>query len=351
MGKRLIKVLIVDDSGFMKLLIRSILRNDDTIEVVGEASNGKEAYELTKKYQPDVVVMDMQMPDYDGLYGVRMIMADCPTSILILSALGYSEFDPIMQSLELGAFDYVNKPQGNLKLKVIDTEILRKIKLAAKAGKHKPVPVSLTLPSLCVPKVAKSDSTYEIVAIGSSTGGPTALETLVKALPADLSVPTFIVQHMPAAFIHPFAKRLDSLVAQQVCVARVGMRIKPGVIYVAPGDMNVRLVRKKGGAVEVEENPENFPEYNKPSINSMMLSVAEVYGGRAIGVILTGMGRDGARGLSAISACGGYTIVQDEASSVVFGMPKEALSSCPVRSILPIADMGRFIGTRLTQSA
>ncbi|WP_258101322.1 chemotaxis-specific protein-glutamate methyltransferase CheB [Marinoscillum pacificum] len=334
-----LKVLIAEDSGLMQLLIQKILRSDEGIEVVGKVANGKDAYEFTLKNQPDVVIMDIQMPEYDGLYGVREIMAHCPTPIVVLSALGYTNINPIMESLKLGAFDYLNKPIGDIKLKVIDSEIIRKVKLAAKVGVRK----SFDIPERPRVKTFFGKSNYELLIIGSSTGGPTAVEKLLSRLPMNLPLAVLVVQHMPPNFIYSFTQRLDSMLPHSVKVGYAGTVIKPGEIYVAMGDRNTTLVKNEEGEIVIEESAKNFPEYNNPSINSMMYAAAELYEGKAIGVILTGMGRDGAKGLKEIRNHGGYAIAQDKETSVVFGMPKVAIDNGSVHEVIPIDTMGEYI--------
>lgn len=345
-----IRVLIAEDSGFMQLLLQNILKTDEQIEVIGRVVNGKEAYEFTKRERPDVVVMDIQMPDFDGLYGIREIMADCPTPIVVLSALGYTNINPIMESLKLGAFDYLNKPEGNIKLKVIDTEIIHKIKMAARVGVRRIIDMDLVPTVQPFERTFEGTTPYELLIIGSSTGGPTAVEKLLTRLPTNLPVAVLVVQHMPPNFIYSFAQRLNSLLVHTVRVGYAGTVVRPGEIYVALGDQNTSLQRNKAGEVVISESNQLFPEYNNPSINSLMSATASIYENRAIGVILTGMGRDGARGLKEIRDRGGYSIAQDEQSSVVFGMPKEAIANGGAQEVVPIDAMGEFIMNLLSRN-
>ncbi len=343
MSTKRIRVLIADDSGFMQLLIKDILSVDKEIEVIATAENGQEALERTQTYKPDVVLMDMLMPKFDGLYGVEMIMEKCPTPIVILSTIGNNNIGPIMTALNLGAFDYLNKPEHNVaRLRNIDSEIIKKIKQASRIDINK-----LTTSRTEVNNTTHTfseESAYDIIAIGSSTGGPSALEKIITKFPRNLSVPVLIAQHMPANFINSFSRRLNILVSHQVRVAEKGMTIEPGNIYVARGDQNMVVRKNKvNGKIVVDFVKDTFREYNHPSINSMMLSVAQVYGSRSIGAILTGMGKDGTEGIKAIRAAGGYTIAQDKESSVVFGMPKEAIESGSVKRVVPITEMGEFI--------
>lgn len=338
-----IRVIIADDSGFMQLLIKDILSIDKSIKVIATAEDGKQALEKVKQFEPDVVLMDMLMPKFDGLYGVEMIMQQCPVPIVILSTVGNDNIGPIMAALNLGAFDYLNKPNGNTaKLRTIDSEIIKKVRLAAKADISKLL--NAKVESNHLRHTFADQRNYDVVVIGSSTGGPNALEKIVRKFPRNLIVPVVIAQHMPANFVNSFARRLNLLVPQDVKVAEKRMPIEDGKIYVAPGDRNMIVRKNKAtGKVVVDFVDEVFDEYNNPSVNSLMLSAAEVYGKRAIAVILTGMGRDGTRGLKAIKAVGGYTMAQDKETSVVFGMPKEAIASGCVDRVVAIDEMGEFI--------
>ncbi|MCV9385202.1 chemotaxis-specific protein-glutamate methyltransferase CheB [Reichenbachiella ulvae] len=345
MSHETIDVLIADDSGFMQLLIKSILSVDQNIKVIATANNGKEAYELTRTHRPKVVVMDMMMPKYDGLYGVEQIMKNCPTSILMLSAIGHTDINPIMNSLKLGAIDYLNKPQGSLsKLRSIDSEIVKKVKLAASINVNEMDVATRSQPKN---ESAVESSQVEAIIIGASTGGPRALESVLKALPEKLKVPVVVAQHMPSNFITSFTDRLNNILPQRVRVADIGMFLEPGIIYIAPGDKNIALERKGKSKVKVALDEKVYPEYNHPSVNSVMMSAAKVYGNKTLGVILTGMGEDGARGMTDIYRVGGITIAQDRESSVVFGMPQKAIQSGCIKKIMPLDAIGNNIKNHL----
>ena len=343
MPKSSIRVLVADDSGFMQLLIKNILSVDKTIEVIATAENGQDALEQTIKHRPDVVLMDMIMPKYDGLYGVELIMEKCPTPIVILSSLGHTNIGPVLSALNLGAFDYLNKPEGNVaKLRTIDAEIIKKVHLAAKADTSK-----LLLNGIEVNHEDHSFNghrSFDIMVIGSSTGGPNALERVIKKFPRNLEVPVVIAQHMPANFVESFARRLDLLAPHTVRVARKGMQIEEGKIYIAPGDRNIMLRENRAvGKVVFDEDKTIYKEYNNPSINGLMISAADVYGSRTLCAVLTGMGSDGTAGVQAVHAKGGYAVAQDRETSVVFGMPKQAIASGCVKRVVPIDEMGEFL--------
>ena len=338
-----IRVLIADDSGFMQLLLKNILSVDKNIKVIATAENGQQALEQTVTQRPDVVLMDMLMPKYDGLYGVESIMEQCPTPIVILSSVGNSNISPVVAALNLGAFDYLNKPEGNVaKLRTIDSEIIKKVRLAAKADTNKLRVATQEVNH--AEHVFSEKRLYDIMVIGSSTGGPNALERIINKFPRNLQIPVVIAQHMPSNFVESFARRLDLLSPYTVRVAKKGMQIEDGKIYIAPGNQNMMVRYNKAiGKVVFDVDKRVYKEYNNPSINGLMMSAAEVYGVRTLGAILTGMGKDGTAGIEAIHARGGYTVAQDRTSSVVFGMPKQAIASGCVKRVVPIDEMGEFL--------
>lgn len=339
MGTRL-RVLVADDSALMRILIKEILELSREIDVICAVSNGNEAFEKTLELSPDVVLLDMNMGDYDGLYAVKKIMQNKPTPAVILSAMGNDDMDPIMAALEAGAVDYLNKPARNAtNLHLISEEIVSKVKAAAASN----VAVPLSLKKVQAPHTFSGSLAYDIVVIGSSTGGPPAIEEILFKLPENFAVPVIIVQHMPAGFVPSFAQRLNQHCSLEVVMAKKGDLVKPGKVLVAPGSRNMVLRRSESGETEVDFTSRTYKEYNYPSVNSVMESAAQIYGERCIGVILTGMGKDGTEGMKKIFEKGGYTIAQDKATSVVFGMPKEAIESGCVRQVVPINEIGFFL--------
>jgi two-component system chemotaxis response regulator CheB len=337
-----VKVLLADDSGFMRLLVSDLLKSDINIEVIAMASNGKEAFEKTILHNPDVVVMDMNMGEYDGLYGIEKIMVNHPTPIVILSSVGNTDFPVIEKGLKLGAVDYVNKPaQNNTKVKEVEEELIQKIKIASTAN--------IEARKLIDEVKANSNShtfinlNYDIIVVGSSTGGPGAVENLIKNLPDNMAVPVLIAQHMPSNFVPSFASRLNELSALNISMARKGDVLKPGRILIAPGSRNMIVKRNESGEVEIDFLSKTFKEFNYPSVDCLMISIAELFGKRTIGVILTGMGKDGAEGMKAIKQKGGYTIAQNKETCIVYGMPKEVIDNGDALAVVPINDMGGFI--------
>lgn len=337
-----IKVLLADDSGFMRLMVSDILNSDKDIQVIATATNGKDAADKTLLNRPDVVVMDINMGMYDGLYGIEKIMKDCPTPIVILSAVGNTDFPVIEKGLKLGAVDYVNKPaKNNTKVKEVELELIQKIRMAAIAN----IEAGKALSEAKINSNTHTFSTlnYDVVVIGSSTGGPGAVENLIKNLPDNMAVPVLIAQHMPSNFVPSFASRLDELSPLKISMARKGDILKPGHILIAPGSRNMIIKSNSSGEVEIDFSSKTFKEFNYPSVDALMISVAEVFGNRSIGVILTGMGKDGALGMKTIKEAGGYTIAQNKETCVVYGMPKEVVDNGNALAVVPLYEIGGFI--------
>ncbi len=336
-----LNILVVDDSAFMRLLITDLLSEDSDIEVAGTAVNGLEAVKQVNALKPDIVLLDLNMAEYDGLYAVREIMQQRPTPILILSSVGNTDLQPVFEALKNGAVDYINKPDRNKsKMRELQKELIQKIKSTSRA---KPRKVSATkAKTQVVTRKRRSSSKYELIAIGASTGGPTAIERVICSLPKDFDIPVIVCQHMPAVFIPQFVQRLGSLTELEVVSATKGMNPTPGVVMFCPGHANLVLKRKNGEAI-VDFTEEVFKEYNNPSINAMMLSAADVYKDKMVGVLLTGMGKDGVNGMKAIHQSGGKTIAQNKESSVIYGMPKAATEAGAVDVELDIKEIGNYL--------
>ncbi|MDP2387405.1 MAG: chemotaxis-specific protein-glutamate methyltransferase CheB [Bacteroidota bacterium] len=342
--KTSIKVLVADDSLFMRYLTADILKNAGGFEVLDFARDGKEAAEKCCSLKPDVVVMDMLMGEYDGIMGVEMIMKKCPTPIVILSALGTTDMDPIMQALKLGAIDYHHKPnRSSGDIKNNDELLIKKVMNAAQVSMKELLKVSPRLKENSNQHTFSENLNYDVIVIGSSTGGPTALETLITRLPGNLSVPVVVAQHMPENFVPSFANRLDQLTPLSVAMAKKDDELQAGKILIAPGSRNMIVRQNANGKVVCDFTSKRYKEYNFPSVTGLMESVAELFGARAIGVILTGMGKDGAEGMKAIKDKGGYTIAQSKETCVVYGMPREAVDIGAIKSVVPLDEIGPFI--------
>lgn len=343
MPDRKIKVLVVDDSSFMRLLIGNLLQEEPGVEVVDSATDGKEAVEKVLALRPDVVLLDLVMNNYDGLYAVRRIMQEQPTPILILSSIGNVNPDAVVEALNAGAYDFLNKPEGVMgaKLREIKAQLIGKIKTAAGISIEKLLQPKQTNTN---PHQFDGELQYHILAIGASTGGTGALEDLLQKLPSNLPIPVVVAQHMPAEFVHSFASRLDQLLPVRVTVAQLNEPLRPNRIYLMPGDANTFLARSPlNGKVSFKQTDKLYTAYNFPSVDCLFESVAEVYGAKTVAVILTGMGQDGTLGMGKIFEKGGYTIAQDEASSVVFGMPRSAIMAGVVHRVLALKEIPAFV--------
>ncbi|MGB0682178.1 MAG: protein-glutamate methylesterase/protein-glutamine glutaminase [Magnetovibrionaceae bacterium] len=317
-----IRVAVVDDSALMRRMISSLLASDPAIEVVGTAMDPYQAREMIKKENPDVLTLDVEMPRMDGLSFLEKIMRLRPMPVVMVSTLTQKDAEVTLQALEIGAVDFVAKPTIDVQqgLEEKKDELISKVKAAARARvtqhkKRAEGPKRLTMgPGF--------KSTEKIIAIGASTGGVEALKVVLQSLPADVPA-ILITQHMPGSFTNSFANRLDGLCAMNVSEAEDGVRVLPGHAYIAKGGMHLELVRS-GGNYHCRLTDAPLVSGHKPSVDVLFHSVAKEAGQNAVGVILTGMGRDGAEGLKAMRDAGAPTFGQDEASSLVYGMPRVA---------------------------
>ena len=272
----------------------------------------------------------------------KQIMRKKPTPILLLSSLGNTDLNPIIQALQEGAFDYVNKPsKNNTRIRDIEQKLIRKVVIASrtdisKLGKSEVKPITHD-------HTFSDNLPYEVVVIGSSTGGPSALEAVITKLPGNLVTPVLIAQHMPENFVPSFVKRLDKMTPLNVVMGKKDMVVEKGSIYISPGSRNMIVRKNEVNEVVIDFTTKRFKEFNFPSIDGLMESVASTYGRKTIGIVLTGMGRDGTEGIKRIKEMGGFTVAQDEATSVVFGMPKEAIKSGKVDRVVPIHEVGNFV--------
>ena len=324
-----VRVLVADDSAFMRTALTRMIESDKRLTVVGTAQHGLDALEQIRLLNPDVVTLDIEMPRLDGLATLRRIMAECPRPVLMISSLTQQGAEATVEALEHGAFDCLPKPTSFVSLDIVKIrERLIETVLAAAAHAKSPF---RRIPSPPRPSVGRAHSKVaRVIAIGASTGGPRALREVLEPLPADLRVPIIVVQHMPPGFTGPFANRLDQHCQISVKEATADSQLEPGTVLIAPAGMHLRLQMHAGGrcGVRLSSQREGYPHV--PSVDAMMESVAEVFGSAAMGVILTGMGNDGEAGMTAIHRAGGYTVGQDEASCVVYGMPR----ACALRGIL-----------------
>jgi two-component system, chemotaxis family, protein-glutamate methylesterase/glutaminase len=318
----------VDDSPFMRRAVERMLAPLPDVEIAGVATNGREGVDRVRELRPDLVILDIVMPELDGLEAIREIMATTPTPILVLSTQTRPGTDVTLRALELGAVDFVSKAQVGTRMDIYDlAPILREKVLALAGSRVQPVAETPEGPQpAAFEGEAPPASPYEILVVGASTGGPRALASLLPALPADFPAGILLAQHMPPGFTDTLAQRLDRRSALRVREARDGDPIEPGVALLGVGGRGLR-VERQGGRL-VARVPALSEEYvHRPSVDLLFTSAAEAAGEAVVAVVLTGMGHDGAAGLAAVRAAGGRTLVESEDSAVIFGMPRAAQAS------------------------
>jgi two-component system chemotaxis response regulator CheB len=337
-GAGRIKVLIVDDSALVRQVLTGILAREPDLHVVGAAPDPVAAREMIRATDPDVLTLDIEMPRMDGLDFLGKLMRLRPMPVVMVSTLTERGSEAALRALELGAVDVVPKPRLDVAhgIEAYAEEIVAKIRMAARVPRRRPATPGPVLPALAAlgdPRL----STEKLVFIGASTGGTEAVRAVLEALPADAPA-VLVTQHMPAGFTLAFARRLDGLCRLRVREAVAGERLLPGHAYVAPGGRHLRVGRSGTHYLALLDDG---PPVNRhrPSIELLYRSAAEVAGRNAIGVMLTGMGRDGAQAMREMRDAGAFNLAQDEATSVVFGMPKEAIAAGAVHEVLPLREI------------
>lgn len=343
-----IKALVIDDSAVIRAILTEILNNAGDIEVVGTAADPIFAKSKITSLMPDVITLDVEMPRMDGLTFLEELMRTNPIPVVMVSSLTQKACDTTLRALELGAVDYVSKPTIDVSSGVAELgdEIARKVRIAAKARVRRPaLPLPTVAPissnNISALDTSRMATTDKLIAIGASTGGTQALTEVIMALPE--SVPGIvIVQHMPPLFTRSFAQRLNDMARIRVKEAEHGDRVVRGTVYIAPGGRHM-AINRSGAMYHVELNDGPPVNFVKPAVDILFRSVAKYAGKNAVGVILTGMGEDGARGLKEMHDHGARTFAQDEATSVVFGMPKKAIDIGGVDRVLPLTAIPRSI--------
>lgn len=327
-----IRVLVVDDSAIVRQIFERELSRDPEIEVVGTAPDPYVARDKIVQLRPDVVTLDVEMPRMDGVTFLRKLMHHFPLPVIVVSSLTPQGGELALEALAAGAVEVMCKPGAAYTVGDMSVQLVDKIKAAARAGVRRPAIPSPVGRS--APRLAMTRTTNKVVAIGASTGGTQALQDILTALPAN-APGIMIVQHMPEHFTRSFAERLDSLCEMEVKEAANGDSVAPGKVLVAPGNFHM-LLRRSGAMyhAEVKEGP--LVCRHRPSVDVLFRSVARYAGANAVGVILTGMGADGAEGLGEMRRAGAHTIAQDEASCVVFGMPREAIRLGAAATVEPL---------------
>ncbi len=343
----MIKVLIVDDSAVVRKILSEELGRYKDIEIIGTAVDPYVARDKIVKLQPDVITLDLEMPRMDGLSFLAKLMKHYPIPVVVLSSLTPKNSELALKALELGAVEVLGKPGTAYSTQNISQSLARAIRAASVAqiqrtpGKSETTAVTINTSTLL------TNTTHKVVAIGASTGGTKAIEVVLSGMPAS-SPGTVIVQHMPEHFTSSFAKRLNELCQMEVREARDNDPVVTGVALIAPGNHHMLLHRSGGNyLVRLKDGP--MVHYQRPSVDVLFQSVATQAGKNAIGVILTGMGADGAKGLFSMKESGAYTMAQNEESCVVFGMPKEAIKMGAVDKVVALSDMSRSIVQALQQ--
>jgi two-component system chemotaxis response regulator CheB len=362
------RVLIVDDSAFMRKVLETIISSDETLQVVGQAKDGREAVTLAESLKPDVITMDINMPHVDGLQATAQIMTTNPRPIVIVSSESREGADSTLKALELGAIDFVPKPSSGIDLDMqsVREDLLRKVRMSAKvrvvrtasrlastlqnATPAQSSPASSSRPSPSVSArpasvaLASLDQRFPVVVLGASTGGPATVMRLAPGFTRDFPAAVFLVQHMPASFTTQYAAQLAEFTGIRVKEAEANEPVQPGTLYICPGGQHLRITPT--GRIQLDSTSGRINGY-LPNIDVTMESAASFAGSMAIGVVLTGMGNDGAAGAKAIQRAGGLVIAQDEATSVIFGMPAEAIKAANVEQVLGIDDIYAAIEKRV----
>lgn len=330
--------MVVDDSVFMRRLISDILNEHEGIEVISTAQNGKIALENIEKFRPDVITLDVEMPEMDGIETLKVIKKKYQIPVIMISSLTKEGAKETLMALENGAIDFVTKPSGSVSLdiKKVSSEITSKVLLASKSRPMSLQPI-LPLKEFTARKKPKSD---KIIVIGTSTGGPNALKNVVPLLPRDIPCPILIVQHMPPLFTATLASRLDKISMISVREAKEGDMLEDGLAYLAPGDYHM-VLGPGGKRITLNQEPEVWGV--RPAVDFTMAAAAKFYKENVISVIMTGMGHDGSNGAKAIKKAGGKCIVEHESTCVVYGMPKTIVDQGNADKIVPLNEIANAI--------
>lgn len=332
-----IKVLIVDDSAFNRQTFKNILEKEKGVKVIGVASNGMDAMSKVLRLKPDLITLDFEMPEMDGITFLRWVMSEAPTKVIMVSS--HSDSNTVFKALELGAMDFVVKPtsKASVELKNIERDLLEKVRGVREVNMEVMSKNLKTIETRAERKPPGRTMSTDILllAIGASTGGPSALQVILSELPRDIPSGIVISQHMPRGFTAPLAERLDSICSIVVKEAVQGRYITAGEALICPGGFHMSF-QSFGDDVQVNLTESTDEDKYTPSVDVMMSSAAEVFPGKTMGIVLTGMGNDGASGLKDIRKTGGVTVAESEETAVVFGMPNEAIKANAVETVLPL---------------
>jgi len=353
LSNKKIKALVVDDSAFMRKSISMMLESDPEIEVIGTAKDGMEGYDLVKSLKPDIVTLDIEMPKMNGLTALKKIMQDCPTSVIMLSSLTTDGADETIKALEYGAVDFIPKESSYININIIKIKsdlvfkvkeivkqkILRdRLRKIRKPIEHHSIPSKKANFLSDIPSIG-----FKAVGLGISTGGPFSLQKVIPHLSKKINCPVFIVQHMPPKFTKSLADRLNGISQLEVKEAEDREKVRNGVVYIAPGGFHMTLDKNSAGDIAIRISEKPTDTIHKPSVDVMLNSVIDVYGKCTLGIIMTGMGKDGLEGIKRLKGLGGYSLVQDEHSCVVYGMPKAVVDAGLADVIAPLDKISEII--------
>lgn len=352
---RKIRAVVVDDSAFMRKSLSIMLEAEGEIEVIGTAKDGIEGYELVKRTSPDIVTLDIEMPRMDGLCALKKIMKDCPTSVLMVSSITTAGAEETLKALEYGAVDFIPKEPSFVNVN-IKRDLVKKVKEIIKqkslrdslrrmqAIKNDSIQTKTT-PSnqLDLPQMI-----YKAVVIGISTGGPMSLQKVIPLLSKKIDLPIFIVQHMPPKFTKSLADRLDGLSQLRVVEAEDDEIVRGGVVYIAPGGYHLKLKKNLSAQVVTNITEEPVSTLHRPSVDVVLDSVMKIYGKQTLGIIMTGMGKDGLEGIKELKRLGGNCVAQNEESCVVYGMPKAIVEAGFADAIAPLNKISDLINNSVS---
>jgi len=343
---RVLRVVVVDDSAYVRKVVREILSRSPFVEVVGTARDGREALDLVEQLEPDVVTCDLIMPELDGVGFVREQMQRRPIPIIIMS-VAKETAEAALTALDAGAIDFVQKPTALASEKIfeVSAELIEKVKAAGKIALNRiPTPRPLTSPEVSEPAESiPGNHSVDMVVLGISTGGPQALKRLIPQLPEDFPVPVVMVMHMPVGYTEMYAAKLNELSHLEVREAAQGDEVKPGRVFLAPAGRHLTLKRDASGNVVTHLDAKPFDMLHKPAVDVLFKSAAEVYGNRVLGVVMTGMGSDGKQGAAWIKSQGGLVFTEAESSCVVYGMPCSVVEAGLSDKSIALEDMAHAI--------
>ncbi len=340
-----IGVLICDDSALMRMTLKKLIESDRHLFVIGTARDGEDAVEKARNLKPDVITMDINMPGLDGLSALQIIVHEKIAPVIMVSSLTQEGAVTTFEALELGAFDYVGKPGGTVSsdMSSVAEELIEKIKAAARYDPKAKLEREIRAPKKRVSRKKNisasqvsgvSTTDFKAIAIGISTGGPKTIFEVLPYLPGDLNAAVFLVQHMPPNFTGSFAERIDKSTPLKCVEAQAGMTVEPGHIYLGKGGHHLTLLKTSNGRIIIR-TPTRPKSLFMPSADVMMKAVAKVFGSNTIGVIMTGMGKDGAEGMEEIYRAGGVTVAESEESAIVYGMPREVVERGIAKIVAP----------------